>query len=260
MIDFSYFHFAPVPFDAVSKLFGNSYSQEQIRAAHGEWAERFYTRAKTLYFSQFCRHTASIRRAFYQEHGLDTDLGLSEYPQEYADLWETFCRCEELEAHQREQQESLDISWAVMNKWTSPSPYGACMSGILIENERLLTVAPDLNAMLARIWTYWFDCETNVPPEEQTRLRRLPYAEYRKSTYWKRVRAAMCLIYRLRCQSHRCTGLDSWLLGEYDLKVHHLHYRNRGRERLDNLRLLCADCHKKAHDGNHSVEANRGLR
>lgn len=108
----------------------------------------------------------------------------------------------------------------------------------------LMIIAP----MIPLIWDEWFRYSTRVSQPEQIVLREMRYKEYLQSRYWQRVRAAMLLIANLRCQSVGCVGLDSWMHHEYDLHVHHLHYKNRGCETLANLRVLCADCHKSVHE------------
>lgn len=49
---------------------------------------------------------------------------------------------------------------------------------------------------------------------------------------------------RMRLDNNRCC-----MCGTYnDLEVHHLHYRNLGREDIiKDLVTVCVDCHKKIH-------------
>jgi hypothetical protein len=100
------------------------------------------------------------------------------------------------------------------------------------------------------IWQLWFADATLPTSEEEARaLRHLPYPAYLQTHYWRKVRAAVLIANRFECKSEHCVGGGS-LLEEVDrLHVHHLHYKNRGREQLNNLILLCSRCHQRLHDG-----------
>lgn len=72
--------------------------------------------------------------------------------------------------------------------------------------------------------------------------KTMPYREYLKTDYWRRVREEK--LYRAKNKCELC--------GAYHLilNVHHKTYEHRGDE-LNNLRdliVLCADCHGKFHD------------
>lgn len=97
----------------------------------------------------------------------------------------------------------------------------------------------------------WFNLQIQNPPDEQRRLRSLPYPFYLQTEHWKRVRAAMLLIYRATCQSGLCDHDGFWTQERY-LHVHHLTYANRGNERYADLQLLCDICHKRVHEGTES--------
>ena len=71
-------------------------------------------------------------------------------------------------------------------------------------------------------------------------LKRKPlYADYIKSEMWRQVRLWRMEIAGFKCE--RCGHRDS-------LEVHHLHYRTLGRERPQDLAVLCDGCHRRNHE------------
>lgn len=74
---------------------------------------------------------------------------------------------------------------------------------------------------------------------ETHRLRVMPYPEYLQTEHWRGLRAAKLEEAGYRCQL--CNGAAG-------LEVHHRTYERRGRELLDDLTVLCVDCHGKFHD------------
>lgn len=87
------------------------------------------------------------------------------------------------------------------------------------------------------------DAFRSAPEVEQTqfvdRALAMPYQDYLKTIYWGIVRGWV-MVDRKRC---RFCG------GGYALTVHHRSYANRGREafHLEDLDLLCRDCHENKH-------------
>jgi hypothetical protein len=69
-------------------------------------------------------------------------------------------------------------------------------------------------------------------------LRRLPYAEYLKTTHWQRVRALA-----LEAAAHACELCSA----AESLEVHHRTYERLGFERPNDVIALCADCHRDHH-------------
>lgn len=65
------------------------------------------------------------------------------------------------------------------------------------------------------------------------------YQEYLHTRHWRLVKAR----YRKR-HKYQCTKCRS---RENGLQLHHLHYRNIGRERDEDLIYLCHSCHVKEH-------------
>ena len=84
------------------------------------------------------------------------------------------------------------------------------------------------------------DFVTPTVTEEDTRLlKSLPYSEYLRSDYWRRVRWAVFRDSDLRCRVCNCGGL---------LQAHHRDYSSIGKERMSDLICLCEACHKLFHE------------
>ena len=69
-------------------------------------------------------------------------------------------------------------------------------------------------------------------------LKAMPYDEYLQTPEWSEKREKA-----LRRAEHRCQICNS----SGFLHVHHRTYENRGDERLEDLAVLCEDCHKLYH-------------
>lgn len=74
------------------------------------------------------------------------------------------------------------------------------------------------------------------------------YKEYLQSEWWKKKKFKKLKSVGFRCQ--QCSA-------KRELQTHHLHYKSLGRERLEDLRVLCKACHYKEHEL--TIEANRHL-
>lgn len=78
------------------------------------------------------------------------------------------------------------------------------------------------------------------PPEYIQKLKNMPYKSYLQTPHWKRVRRAAYGKFGRVCFA---CGTE-----EKTIHVHHLSYKNRGQENMDDLMLLCKDCHKMVHE------------
>lgn len=67
-------------------------------------------------------------------------------------------------------------------------------------------------------------------------LLALPYKEYLQSQHWSEIRKAALSFYGKRCAA--CGS------SENKLHVHHVCYKNKGRESMADLIILCEFCHK----------------
>jgi hypothetical protein len=72
------------------------------------------------------------------------------------------------------------------------------------------------------------------------RANGISYSEYLKTPHWKDVRKRYwnCKLHRRTC--YACGSNDN-------LQVHHKSYRRIGNEHLNDLCLLCDNCHRETH-------------
>jgi hypothetical protein len=84
--------------------------------------------------------------------------------------------------------------------------------------------------------------------QKSKRKRKKPdYRKYIKSKRWKRKREQA-----LRHYQYMCHGCGTKKLEE--LQVHHRHYDTLGNECMEDLIVLCGDCHCDNHDLETSLE------
>ena len=69
-------------------------------------------------------------------------------------------------------------------------------------------------------------------------LRMMKYADYLNSQHFQQFREKVLKSRKYRCELCR---------GKYRLQVHHKHYGSLGNERLDDVLLLCSNCHHRMH-------------
>lgn len=67
----------------------------------------------------------------------------------------------------------------------------------------------------------------------------MSYAEYIKSVEWKNKRK-----FAIKMRGNRCEECDT----EGYLEVHHIHYKTLYHERLNDIEVLCEECHIEADD------------
>ena len=90
------------------------------------------------------------------------------------------------------------------------------------------------------------------------RARRAPpahsrvYREYLASPQWGMRRSQALAAAGWRCEGSDCGRSAS------DLEVHHLDYRRLGRERSEDLLVLCPPCHRQRDDERWRVRGRRG--
>jgi hypothetical protein len=75
--------------------------------------------------------------------------------------------------------------------------------------------------------------------ERLAALRSMPYVDYLESPEWWNVR--MCALHAAGWRCEVCNTDD-------ELVVHHRAYERRGEEVLEDLTVLCRDCHHRFHD------------
>ncbi len=82
----------------------------------------------------------------------------------------------------------------------------------------------------------------NYSRGEINALRRMPYRDYLQTDHWQLLRNAVFKRYGKRCFD---CGISHWWK---HMEAHHLTYKNRGHENIEDLIPLCRDCHRKRHD------------
>ena len=75
--------------------------------------------------------------------------------------------------------------------------------------------------------------------ERLAALRSMPYVDYLETPEWRNVR--MCALHAAGWRCEVCNTDD-------ELEVHHRAYERRGEEVLEDLTVLCRDCHQRFHD------------
>jgi hypothetical protein len=87
-------------------------------------------------------------------------------------------------------------------------------------------------------------CDTRAAERDaQAMPTKTEHAEYLQSDQWQQLRKRVIADYPF-CE--RCT-MPRWLAEiayDQDLHVHHKTYRNRGKEKLEDLEVLCRRCHE----------------
>jgi len=93
-----------------------------------------------------------------------------------------------------------------------------------------------------KLWKLLDEKEWSSDSETQANIARflkwLPYGLYLRSPHWKRVRNAALERAHHRCQVCNAAGR---------LEVHHRTYDRRGQELLEDVTVLCRNCHETFH-------------
>jgi len=90
-----------------------------------------------------------------------------------------------------------------------------------------------------------------MTPEEIERkleemVRQCKYEGYLRSKKWAIKRKLKLLSVDFRCEKCGYSGIDETIM-EKTLDVHHLTYDRLGDENLEDLQVLCRDCHERTH-------------
>ena len=73
------------------------------------------------------------------------------------------------------------------------------------------------------------------------RLRAMPYPKYLTTVHWYAFRQMA-----LKAADYQCQNCGA----RYGLEVHHLTYERLGREKLEDVVVLCDACHNDKHNKN----------
>lgn len=78
------------------------------------------------------------------------------------------------------------------------------------------------------------------------RMTKADYAKYLKSAHWKAKRKEAIAHYGAKCR--RCGAVPSPGYSTYYMRVHHKSYAHLGNEPMEDLEVLCLNCHEIHHD------------
>ena len=81
--------------------------------------------------------------------------------------------------------------------------------------------------------------------EDMMELKSMPYGEYLQTSHWQAKRREALEHAKKRCQYCGARAVE--------LHVHHKTYERRGDERMDDLIVLCKDCHAKVHKAHYEI-------
>lgn len=257
VVQFEYFFFPLLSYDEVRALFDekfpNEYDDDFIRKAFEAYEEHCTHLARTFYSSQYRYHETIVSEAFIRQENIpkeldDRSFSELEYDWGYDELSERYEIYKEISG----LNEHLGLLEEAFKKRISKSRSQPITSDSAAEDylRRLFSPDPQPELYYSDICELWFTKMMATDATTIAHLRALPYEEYLKTTYWKRLRALMLLLYHRSCQSKRCnTGWMEPYFGTDTryLHIHHMTYKRRGHEQLQDLRVLCDDCHRIAH-------------
>lgn len=72
------------------------------------------------------------------------------------------------------------------------------------------------------------------------KTNKITYDQYLQSEHWKQLKDKFYLSKLCKYECYACGSTK-------ELNLHHKTYKRIGHEKLNDLVLLCEDCHKKAH-------------
>ncbi len=233
MSQYPYFHFPIVTIEQAHVLLRDDYSDSAIQDGFTQWADTYAERASRFYDAQYQLHADLLYGEFCRLHNLDSRIAVTEYDVDYTQELNDYAAEHGLADHHARLDQAQIFTPGIRD--------------LGLDDFIEVNAAP--NGMISTIWAFWFEQATRVDITEQWKLKRLRYADYITSDYWQRTRAAVLLARNLECSRDGCNAYDRLMGNLKSLHVHHLHYQNRGHEQLDNLILLCPECHQATHDG-----------
>jgi hypothetical protein len=138
----------------------------------------------------------------------------------------------------------------------SPFRCGRC-GGVLVATSkaRLKKLESESSNLLCDdCWRAKYTCEGTYDLEAMQAaanarlkaLQTMPYREYLQTPEWQEKRKQ-----KLRSARYRCQVCNT---GKTELNVHHRTYERRGNEHLNDLIVLCKDCHSLFHQQGKIVE------
>ncbi len=211
--------------DLLANLQKKEFKQDRIKYFYEKWSKKIYPKlACKFYRQQYIYHETLI-------------LGNIKCDEEYYDKWNKNWY---LKQHRESKNEEIK---RLSERTFSEKNYRFFETNdedLLLENMDL-----EYGSIREEIKKIWFSI--NTQKDNLNSLARYPiinYTDYLKTKHWKTVRAAMILLNEAKCamcnHEESFYGLDC--LSE--LEVHHKHYKNKGREKYEDLLLLCRSHHE----------------
>lgn len=246
MNEFRYFHLPDISYFQLLEAFP-SWDEQYSKDAYRAWYHHYVRFSSICYRMQFQRHQDYTWKAFCAKY----DLNESDYLySEDESLWDEFAGGQGLWEHER-RNEQIQNQLRKADEAIDPNR-PEVITDIELQERYIRHLEakrpwPDSTFIQFKIDELWFNTIVQATPDDITARRRMPYPDYLKTDHWKRVKIAMLIAHRARCQSSHCFGLDSYWADESSLHVHHVSYKNRGCERFADLRLLCNLCHERIH-------------
>jgi 5-methylcytosine-specific restriction endonuclease McrA len=231
MNNFNLAWFRPIEFNEFSQYFGLSY--EECKEPYSKWSNEYKRLIKKLYYHQYEYRFHTGDNKFRNDEASDNNFWES---------WKDFEKI--LEAA------NIDFTNTLANKQHSGVRHisYSLSSALECDCDRF-----SKTLALENIKSLWFNLNIVRPPaSELDWLKSLDYKSgYLNTLHWAKVRAAILLISDARCKFCSDKDWDRFRLSCGDdtlrkLHVHHLHYKNLGHERYEDLVLLC--------EGHHMIE------
>lgn len=231
--------FRPIEFNEFSQYFG--LSPEECKTPYLKWSNEYKKLTKKLYYHQHeYRFHSKYNTSNYGEIYGDEEVGNNIFLKNWEDFEQTF-------------EANISSTKILINIRHFGTQHISCALASSLECDynklpKALT--------LENIKSLWFNLNIVYPStSELDRLQSLDYKSgYLRTLHWLKVRAAILLISDAKCKFCSDRDWDIFRLNcagdiTRGLHVHHLHYKNLGHERYEDLVLLC--------EGHHSLEHSR---
>lgn len=241
-MSFEWFRFRGLTIDEFESVV--SVNPDYLEYFYSRWVHE-YQRSVVLFMNcQYAWHRQAEFKEFTRHFNLHllTEYDLECYPDYYPD-WKEW----------QENSESLQSHRSALRAETSK---GRSSGGLTSLKDYSLVFMADMqngwnDEQIDRANAAWFDA--NIPVNSFAQIqqfRKLPYVEYLQTSHWKRIRSAILLINKAHCKDCDASGSGESYYGggwEAELQVHHLHYKNFGKERYRDLALVCDQHHHARH-------------
>ena len=211
------------------------------------WVEDFNWSSCRFYRAQYDRH---LHLEFYRFNRLyclkvryPEELGNTPNAEANIEAWQNWAADSESLVEHRQARDCL------IDFYSKPDSSVKVMRSSSIVQTLMEQIATDWDLTHKRqAKALWFNQVIPAPDARTLRHRQsMPYDEYLWSSHWRQVRAALMLIQKAQCV--HCGDASFYGEGrERELHAHHHHYENRGRERYEDLSLLCKQHHKLEHE------------